>query len=82
MNNDKLTMTENASLSCFDGHDNPPVQYSVHCPMEDVLGYIRGHWTPPPGNCLHHIAPAADRVIDLGTQKKEIVAIKATLLKQ
>jgi hypothetical protein len=38
--------------------------------MEDVLGYIRGHWTPPPVNYLRRIAPAAARVIGFGTQKK------------
>jgi hypothetical protein len=42
MNNDKLTMTENASLSCFDGHGNPPVQYGAYRLMEDILGYVRG----------------------------------------
>ena len=43
--------------------------------MEDVLGYIRGHWTPPPGNYLHHIAPMATRVIGFGTHPK-VVAVK------
>jgi len=38
--------------------------------MEDVLGYIRGHWTPPPGDYLQRIAPAAVRVIGFGTHNQ------------
>jgi hypothetical protein len=38
--------------------------------MEDVLGYIRGHLTPPPGNYSHRIAPAAARVIGFGTHNQ------------
>jgi hypothetical protein len=54
---------------CFDDHGYPPIQYSMHFPMEDILGYIRGHWTLPSDKCLHCIAPAATKVIDVGTQK-------------
>jgi len=38
--------------------------------MEDILCYIRGHWTPPPGNYLHRIAPVAARVISFGTHNQ------------
>jgi len=38
--------------------------------MEDVLGYIRGHWTPPPGDYSHRIAPTAARVIGFGTHNQ------------
>jgi hypothetical protein len=38
--------------------------------MEDVMGYMKGHWMPPPGNYLHRIAPAAARVISFGTHKQ------------
>jgi hypothetical protein len=38
--------------------------------MEDVMGYIRGHWTPPPGDYSHRITPAAARVIGFGTHNQ------------
>jgi hypothetical protein len=31
----------------FDGHGGAPVQYSAHCPIEEVQGFTRSHWTPP-----------------------------------
>ncbi len=31
------------------GHDNAPVRYRMHCPMEEVQGFTRSHWTPPLG---------------------------------
>jgi hypothetical protein len=34
---------------CFDGHGNAPVCNRAHCPMEEVHGFIRSHWTPPLG---------------------------------
>jgi len=58
------------AVCCFDGLGNPPLQYQAHCPMEDILGYIRSHWTLPPGNYLHRIAPAATRVIGFGTHNQ------------
>jgi len=54
----------------FDGLGDQPLQYPAHRPMEDVMGYIRGHWTLPPGNYLHRIAPAAARVIGFGTHNQ------------
>ena len=38
--------------------------------MEDVLGYSRGCWMPPPGNYSHRIAPVASRVIGIGTHNQ------------
>jgi len=33
----------------------------------DLLSVTRSHWMPPPsGECLHHITPAAAKVIDFG----------------
>ena len=82
MHNNKSTMANKriSFAGCFDGLGNPPLQYRAHPPMEDVLGYIRGHWTPPPGNYLHHIAPMATRVIGFGTHPK-VVAVKMAPLK-
>jgi len=65
MHDNKLTMANKCTSFAghFDGIGNPPLQYQAHRPMEDVLGYIRGHWTPPPGDYSH---PAAARVIGFG----------------
>jgi hypothetical protein len=34
---------------CFDCHGNAPVRNRVHCPMEEVQGFTRSHWTLPLG---------------------------------
>jgi hypothetical protein len=59
----KTTMTSTCSSveGRFDGHGSPPVQYKAHHPMQHVQGYSRSHWTPPSGDYLLHIAPAAAR---------------------
>jgi hypothetical protein len=46
----------------FDGHMDALKQYTQHHPMQHVQGYTRSHWTPPAGNYLLCIAPAAARV--------------------
>jgi hypothetical protein len=33
----------------FDGHGGAPVQYGTHCPMEEVQGFTKSQWMPPPG---------------------------------
>jgi hypothetical protein len=48
-------------MGYFDGHGGAPEQYRQHCPMQYVQGYTRSHWTPPLGNYLLRIAPAAAR---------------------
>jgi hypothetical protein len=59
----KLTMTNKctSSASRFDGHGGAPEQYRWHCLMQHVQGYSRSHWTPPSGDYLVRIAPAATR---------------------
>jgi len=52
----------------FDGHGNAPVQYRAHLLMKHVQGYLRRHWTPPPGKYLPHIARADTMVIDFGVK--------------
>jgi hypothetical protein len=47
----------------FDHHADAAVQCRVHCPMEHIPGFTRGHWMPPWGECLHRIALAAAMVI-------------------
>ncbi len=38
------------------------VQRRAHRPMEHVQGFIRSHWMPPLGKCLHRIAPVVAMV--------------------
>jgi hypothetical protein len=59
----KTTMVSTCSsnIGHFDGHGSPPVQYESHRPMQHVQGYSGSHWTPPMGNYLLLIAPAAAR---------------------
>ena len=72
MQDNKLMMANECTSFAgrFDFLGHPPLQYWAHRPMEDVLGYIRGHWTPPPGDYLQRIAPAAARVIGFGTHNQ------------
>jgi hypothetical protein len=34
---------------CFDDHGDVPVRYHAHCPLEEVQGFTRSHWTLPSG---------------------------------
>jgi hypothetical protein len=45
----------------FDGHGSAPEQYRWHCLMRHVQGYPGSHWTPPSGDYLLRIAPAATK---------------------
>jgi hypothetical protein len=54
----------------FDGRGGVPKQYRRHCPMQHVQGYLGSHWTPPSGNYLLRIAPAAARATANKTTKK------------
>jgi hypothetical protein len=45
----------------FEGLANAPEQYRWHCLMRHVQGYPGSHWTPPLGNYLLCITPAATR---------------------
>jgi hypothetical protein len=66
----KMTMvsTSFSNIGHFDGHGGPPVQYKVHHSMQHVKDYSRSHWTPPSGNYLLSISPAAARAT--GKQKQ------------
>jgi hypothetical protein len=72
MHDKKLTMANKCTSFAgpFDGLGDPPLQYRAHHPMEDVLGFIRGHWMPPPGDYLHRIAPATAQVIGFITHNQ------------
>jgi hypothetical protein len=50
-----------SSAGCFDVHGGAPEQYRRQCPMRHVQGYSGSPWTPPLGNYLLRIAPAATR---------------------
>ncbi len=56
----------------FDGHADAAVQCGMHQPMEHIPGSTRSHWMLPSGKCLHHIAPAAAKVIDFGCKHKSL----------
>jgi hypothetical protein len=46
----KTTMKKWANFDGhFDGCGCAPVQYDAHCPIEEVQGFGRSHWTPPLG---------------------------------
>jgi hypothetical protein len=49
----KTTMTKcNNFAGHFNGHGGGLVQYHTHCPIEEVQGLTRSHWTLPLGkNC-------------------------------
>ncbi len=59
----KVTMTNKctSSVSRFDGHSGALERYRRHCLMRHVQGYSRSHWTPPLGDYLLCITPAAAR---------------------
>jgi hypothetical protein len=59
----KSTMMNKCTSSAgrFDGHGGAPEQYRWHRPMWYVQGYSGSHWTPPSGDYLLCIAPAAAR---------------------
>ena len=72
MHDNKSTMANKCTSFAgrFDGLRDPLLQYRAHRPIEDVLGYIRCHLMPPPGDYSHRIAPAAARVIGFGTHNQ------------
>jgi hypothetical protein len=69
----KLTMTSKYTsvAAHFEGLLDAPEQYRQHCPMRHVQGYPGSHWTPPLGNHLLCIAPAATRAIANETTTKK-----------
>jgi hypothetical protein len=57
----------------FNDHAGAAMQYSAHCPMEEVRGYTGSHWTLPLGEYLHHIASADAMVIDFCLKKGVVI---------
>jgi hypothetical protein len=59
----KLLMMNKCTSSAgrFDGHGGAPEEYRRHRPMQHIQGYLGSHWTPPLGNYLLGITPAATR---------------------
>jgi hypothetical protein len=70
---DKINMASTCSsiVGHFDGHGGPSVQYKAHRPMQHVQGYSGSHWTPPSGDYLLCIAPAAARATANKTKTKK-----------
>jgi hypothetical protein len=56
----------------FDGQADVAVQCGTHLPMEHIPGFTRSHSMPLLGKCLHHITPAAAKVIDCGCKHKSL----------
>jgi hypothetical protein len=52
----------------FDGSDDVPVQYSVHCVMMKDCGFSSSHWMTPSGKYFNRIALADAMVINFGGQ--------------
>jgi hypothetical protein len=81
INNDKKCR----QIACnFDCHADTALQCGVHCPMEHIQGFTRGHWMPPLDKCQRHIASAAAMVDDFGrkqknTNKTQLSASKPTV---
>ncbi len=50
-----------SSAGRFDGLGGAPQQYRRHHPMQHIQGFSGSHWTPPLGDYLLRIAPAAAR---------------------
>jgi hypothetical protein len=50
-----------SAVGHFNSHGGAPVRYEMHRPMQHDQGFIGSHWTPPSGDFLLHIAPAAAR---------------------
>jgi hypothetical protein len=40
--------------------------------MKRIQGFIRSHWMPPSGECLHQSATAAAMVDDFGRKNKTL----------
>ena len=64
----------------FDGHGGAPVQYGVHHLMQHDQGFIGSRRTPPSGNYLLRIAPAATRAIINITMMKYVPTLLAVLM--
>jgi hypothetical protein len=60
-----------SSAGHFDGRGGAPEQYRQHCSMQHVQGYPGSHWTPPSGDYLLCIAPAAARATENKTRTKK-----------
>jgi hypothetical protein len=56
----------------FDCHADAWVQCGMHCLMEHIPGFTRSHRMLPLGKCLHCIASAAIKVINVGCKHKSL----------
>jgi hypothetical protein len=60
----------------FGGHDDVPMQFWVHPPIQQIYGYPGCHWTPPLGEYSPCIAPADAMVIDFGSKNQVAVLVQ------
>ncbi len=64
----------------FDGHGSAPVPYEAHHPMQHDQGFTESPWTPPSGNYLLCIAPAAARATINTTKMQHVPTLLAILM--
>jgi hypothetical protein len=61
MTKSTMTLKCTSIAARFEGLVDALEQYRRHCPMRHAQGYLGSHWTPPSGNYLLRITPAAAR---------------------
>ncbi len=76
MTKSTMTLKCTSIAAHFKGLVDVPEQYKGHHLMRDVKGYLGSQWTPPSGNYLLCIAPAAARA----AANKMTTKIRPTLL--
>jgi hypothetical protein len=78
----EATMTNECTSSSgrFDGLGGALQRYRRHHPMGHVQGYSGSHWTPPSGDYLLRIAPAAARATANETTTKNVPKRLAILM--
>jgi hypothetical protein len=56
----------------FHYHADAAIQCGVHCLMELIQVFNRSHCIPPSGECLHRIAPATTKAINIKSNNKTL----------
>jgi hypothetical protein len=69
-----------AVVSHFDSHDGATEQYRRHHLIQHDQGHTKCPWTPPSGNYLLHIAPAAPRATANKQQSTNTPTLLAILM--
>jgi hypothetical protein len=66
---EKIDIKENGKcrviIGNYDCHVDVALRCGAHCLMEHIQGFTRSHWMPQLGECLHRIALATAKVINI-----------------